>query len=76
MQVFNFFLMTNASLLDLIEVQFMKKYIPDDIAAPQEDRKGWSAFFTFQPLVETDARHPAGEENRGEMNDSEMFNAV
>ena len=75
MQVFNFFLMTNASLLDLIEVQFMKQCLPDDIAAPQQDRKGWSAFFTFQPLIETDAPHPTGEENKGESNDIEMFKA-
>ena len=76
MQVFNFFLLTNASFLDLIEVQFMKAYLPVEIAAPQQNRKSCSAFFTFHPLVETGAFHLTGEENNGEVNDCEMIYQV
>ena len=71
MMVINFFFTTNAALLDQVEIQFMKKWLPEDLAAPEHPKIGWSAFFTYDPLIETTENSP-GIENKGEDNDVEL----
>ncbi|XP_028406738.1 uncharacterized protein LOC114529170 [Dendronephthya gigantea] len=53
MKVWNFFLTTNAGVLDALEVEFMKKGLPRDLVAPEERKEGCSAFFTWHTLLET-----------------------
>ena len=45
MRVKNFFLTTNAVLLDEMEVQLMKNGLPDDVAAADEREKGCFAWY-------------------------------
>ena len=71
MMVINFFFTTNAALLDQVEIQFMKKWLPEDLAAPEHPKIGWSAFFTYDPLIET-TENSAGIENIGGDNDAEL----
>ena len=77
MRVVNFFLTTNAVLLDKLEVQLMKKWLPDDIAAPSQREEGLSALFSYDPLIETTGTENVLEmENPEENNDSELLQEV
>ena len=55
MWVWNFFLTTNAVLLDEMEIQTMKKGLAFDVAAAAayEPEEGWLLSFTWQPLTDT-----------------------
>ena len=73
MMVINFFFTTNAALLDQVEIQFMKKWLPEDLAAPNHPKTGWSAFFTYNPLIEDETtKNSGGLENKGGDNDAEL----
>ena len=76
MRVVNFFLTTNAVLLDKLEVQLMKKWLPDDIAAPSQRGEGLFALFSYNPLIETTSTENALEMNTEENNDSERLQHV
>lgn len=56
MSVLNFFLITNAVVLDEIEVQVMKKGLPNDVAAADIRKKGFFAYFVWYPLTDEDIR--------------------
>ena len=71
MMVINFFFTTNAALLDEVEIQFMKKLLPEDLAAPKDPQTGWSAFFTYDPLIET-TNNSGGIATKGGDNDTEL----
>ena len=71
MMVINFFFTTNASLLDQVEIEFMKKWLPEDLAAPNHPKTRWSAFISYDPLVET-TNNSGGIENEGGDNDAEL----
>jgi hypothetical protein len=54
MWVWNFFLTTNAVLLDEMEIQTMKKGLAFGVAAAaDEPEEGWLSSFTWQPLTDT-----------------------
>jgi hypothetical protein len=75
--VINFLHTTNAALLDELEVQCMKKWLPVDLAASHHPKTGCSAFFSYEPLVETtEDEPPAGIENIGGNKDTEMLQRV
>ena len=54
MNVLNFFLTTNTVVLDEIEVQVMKKGLPNDVAAADIRKKGFLAYFAWYPLIDED----------------------
>ena len=54
MSVLNFFLTTNTAVLDEIEVQIMKKGLPDDVAAADIHEQGFLAYFDWSPLSDED----------------------
>ena len=77
MMVINFFFTTNAAFLYQLEVQFMKKWFPEDLAAPKHPKRGWSEFFTYNPLIETtENENSPRTENKREDDDAELLQYV